>query len=119
MFKTHSRSRLESYRLPSGVPVPIPVHGVLTGATMRHFFSLPVIFCAIVLASKPAPARAGGEAKAKSTEPTPVLKGFDPVALTKGKEVAGDKSLDLVYKGFRYRFASAENRKLFEREPAR
>ena len=63
------------------------------------------------------PVNAGGDTKAKT--PDAVLKGLDPVLLSKGKEVAGEKKIDLVHKGFRYRFSSAENRKLFERDPAK
>jgi putative intracellular protease/amidase/YHS domain-containing protein len=49
----------------------------------------------------------------------PVLKGLDPVALAKGKELAGNKDITSTKNGFRYQFATEENRKTFEREPGR
>lgn len=49
----------------------------------------------------------------------PALKGLDPVALINGKETAGDKDLGLTHNGYRYLFATAENRKTFEAEPAK
>jgi putative intracellular protease/amidase/YHS domain-containing protein len=51
--------------------------------------------------------------------PEPALNGLDPVALVSGKELPGDKSLATQRGGFRYLFATDENRKTFEREPAR
>lgn len=51
--------------------------------------------------------------------PDVALKGLDPVSLTKGKETPGDKAHTLTHKGHRYHFASADNRKEFEREPTR
>src|SRR5262245_4675963 len=47
------------------------------------------------------------------------IKGLDPVALVTGKEMAGDKAIALDRGGFRYLFASNDNRAMFEREPAR
>jgi len=57
----------------------------------------------------------GGNLLAEQT----ALKGLDPVVLTKGKELAGDKSITLTHKGDQYLFATAENRKLFATEPTR
>jgi YHS domain-containing protein len=51
--------------------------------------------------------------------PEPALKGLDPVALTGGKELPGDKALALERGGLRYLFATDANRKTFAREPAR
>jgi len=48
-----------------------------------------------------------------------VLKGLDPVALTEGKEVAGDPDRAIDRDGFRYFFASDENRAKFEADPKR
>jgi YHS domain-containing protein len=45
------------------------------------------------------------------------LRGLDPVMLVKGKEVKGDAKLAVVKGGFRYLFASEENKSLFEKEP--
>jgi len=84
------------------------------------FLVLPCVFAFLgVLVSLTVQANAGDKDKDKDTGPTPVLKGFDPVLLSKGKEVAGDKDLALVHRGFRYRFSTSENRKLFEREPSK
>jgi YHS domain-containing protein len=48
------------------------------------------------------------------------LQGYDPVAyFTEGKPVMGDARLQTVYMGAIYRFASAEHKALFDREPAR
>jgi YHS domain-containing protein len=48
------------------------------------------------------------------------LKGHDPVAFfTQGRPVAGDYRYESSYNGTRYRFASAENKKLFDTDPAR
>jgi YHS domain-containing protein len=48
------------------------------------------------------------------------LKGHDPVAFfTQGRPVLGDYRYESNYNGTRYRFASAENKKLFDVDPAR
>jgi YHS domain-containing protein len=48
------------------------------------------------------------------------LKGHDPVAFfTLGRPVAGLPQFESVYKGTRYRFASAEHKKLFDGDPAK
>jgi YHS domain-containing protein len=48
------------------------------------------------------------------------LKGHDPVAFfTQGRPVLGDYRYESNYNGTRYRFASAENKKLFDTDPAR
>jgi putative intracellular protease/amidase len=54
-----------------------------------------------------------------SDTPEVALKGLDPVMLTKGKEVPGDKTISFTHKGYCYQFSTADNRKEFEREPAR
>ncbi len=45
------------------------------------------------------------------------LKGFDPIALSEGKEIAGLVSLETQHGLFRYRFANKENKALFEATP--
>jgi YHS domain-containing protein len=46
------------------------------------------------------------------------IKGYDPVAyFTEGKPVKGDAQFDFDYRGATYRFASAENRERFIKEP--
>lgn len=47
------------------------------------------------------------------------IKGYDPVAYhTDGKPVKGSSAYELRWKGAQWRFASAENRDLFEADPA-
>ncbi len=46
------------------------------------------------------------------------IEGYDPVAyFTEGKPVKGNKKHSLEYEGANWRFASAENRALFEADP--
>jgi len=47
------------------------------------------------------------------------IKGFDPVLLSQGKEQKGDEKILVDHKGFKYLFASAENKAKFEKEPKR
>lgn len=47
------------------------------------------------------------------------LEGLDPVLLTQGKEVQGDVKLAVTRGRFRYLFAGAETKALFEKEPGR
>jgi len=47
------------------------------------------------------------------------IKGFDPVLLAQGKEQKGDEKISVDHKGFKYLFASAENKAAFEKEPKR
>jgi hypothetical protein len=49
------------------------------------------------------------------------LEGYDPVAYFKeggGKPRKGSKSIELVHRGVRYRFATEKNRDLFKKSPA-
>lgn len=48
-----------------------------------------------------------------------VLRGLDPVMLTRGQEVKGDERYSITAGQFRYLFASEENRAAFEKEPKR
>jgi YHS domain-containing protein len=52
-------------------------------------------------------------------EPILVLSGNDPVELTQGKEVKGTEANQLTHGRYRYRFASAENKKTFQSAPER
>ena len=84
----------------------------------------PYVACAICLALSCAVfSRLGrGAQVAEQTEPSStavVLKGFDPVLLTDGKEVKGQTEISLVRDGFRYLFTDAENRATFEKDPER
>ncbi|MGA9771581.1 MAG: hypothetical protein WBV94_21290 [Blastocatellia bacterium] len=47
------------------------------------------------------------------------LEGLDPVMLTQGKEVQGLEKLFVIRGRFQYLFANAENKSLFEKDPAR
>lgn len=48
------------------------------------------------------------------------LQGYDPVAyFTDGKPVKGDASITATYNGATYRFASAEHKAAFERDPSK
>lgn len=48
------------------------------------------------------------------------LQGYDPVAyFTDGKPVEGDASIVASYQGATYRFASADHKAMFERDPAK
>jgi YHS domain-containing protein len=48
------------------------------------------------------------------------LQGYDPVAyFTDGKPVKGDAKITASYRGATYRFASAEHKALFEKDPAK
>lgn len=53
-------------------------------------------------------------------EPAPLaLKGLDPVRLVAGEEIEGDEDLAVTHRGFEYRFAGAETRAAFDKEPER
>ncbi|HEX4914539.1 MAG TPA: hypothetical protein VFV51_11295 [Vicinamibacterales bacterium] len=45
--------------------------------------------------------------------------GLDPVELLAGREVPGDDSLTVDHAGYRFLFANAANRSVFEKDPAR
>lgn len=49
----------------------------------------------------------------------PALKGFDPVELTAGKEVAGKEGLTASHGKYRYAFATPANKAAFEKEPGK
>jgi YHS domain-containing protein len=52
-------------------------------------------------------------------EPVVCLKGLDPVALTQGQELPGDRDIFAVRGRYRYLFANAQNRGLFQEHPDR
>lgn len=56
---------------------------------------------------------------ARAQETVIPLEGLDPVMLTQGKEVQGDMKYKVTRGQFQYIFASAENKAVFEKEPAR
>jgi len=47
------------------------------------------------------------------------LEGLDPVMLSQGKEVQGDLKYKVTRGSFQYLFANAENKTIFEKDPAR
>lgn len=54
-----------------------------------------------------------------AAEPVPLaIKGYDPVAyFTDGKPMPGLPAIEYEWHGYRYRFSSAEHRKLFKGDP--
>jgi YHS domain-containing protein len=52
-------------------------------------------------------------------KPTEVLDGLDPVMLAQGKEVQGELQITVTRGTFKYMFATAENKALFEKDPER
>jgi YHS domain-containing protein len=77
--------------------------------------------CAIILTLLLLSATAQAQKRLVNTDKQGLaLKGHDPVAFfTQGRPVAGDYRYESNYNGTRYRFASAENKKLFDVDPAR
>lgn len=59
-----------------------------------------------------------GVVRAETPAPALALKGLDPVALAAGKEVPGLESIESEFGKFKYRFATPENKKLFDAKPA-
>lgn len=78
---------------------------------------------AAALAALPLAARAYDENATAEINVDPsglALRGHDPVAYhTMGKPTLGDARFEATYEGARYRFASAEHRDAFVKEPAR
>src|ERR1044071_938836 len=58
-------------------------------------------------------------AQRSSSETVIPLEGLDAVMLTQGKEVQGDMKFKVTRGQFEYLFASAENKAIFEKDPAR
>lgn len=58
-------------------------------------------------------------ATAQSVAVVVPLKGLDPVALAQGKEMKGSDELFVLRRGYKYLFATAGNKKLFEASPER
>ena len=83
----------------------------IIGTSVVHFALLAVAFVTVGFPISPASAR--------QTEKPVVLKGLDPVELTQGKEVKGLDSISKQYGSFTYRFASQDDKALFEKDPAK
>src|SRR5215217_820975 len=81
--------------------------------TVDSFCSLLVILvvlgCSTAIAS----------AQVSSAESVIPLEGLDPVMLSQGKQVQGDMKYKVTRGGFRYIFASEENKVTFEKDPSR
>jgi YHS domain-containing protein len=73
-----------------------------------------VCFISTVGANAASPAQS-----AQKTEAVIPLEGLDPVMLVQGKEVQGLEKFSVTRGNFQYLFASAENKALFEKDPAR
>lgn len=70
-----------------------------------------VALLALLCAALPAPA-------ARGDEPRLAISGYDPVAyFTDGKPVAGNTEFEYVWRDARWRFANADHRELFVRDP--
>lgn len=54
-----------------------------------------------------------------SSQAAEVLDGLDPILLTQGKEVQGELQIAVTRGQFKYLFATAENKALFEKDPTR
>jgi YHS domain-containing protein len=79
--------------------------------------SWPTILMLTILVSLAA-ASASAQAS-QSINSTIPLEGLDPVMLVQGKEVQGDMKITVTRGRFQYIFASAENKTIFEKDPAR
>lgn len=93
----------------------------------RIFSRLASAFALLALSLIVAGGIASTQAEARSKpqintigSPGVAIKGFDPVAyFTAGKPTRGKKEFETTYKGVKWRFASAENKALFEANPAK
>src|SRR5215813_11376361 len=74
-----------------------------------------LVACALLLLS----GVFGGRVFAQQKPPFDALEGLDPVMLTQGKEVQGEMNITVTRGQFRYMFANAANKALFEQDPAR
>ena len=78
------------------------------------------VSCAVVLAVAVTmlPGAAGAESAVNVDRKGVAIKGYDPVAyFTMSKPVKGDKDYVTSWMGATWRFASAQNRDLFEKDP--
>lgn len=78
---------------------------------IRLLILLALVACATAIVS--------AQASSASREPLIPLEGLDPVMLSQGKEVQGDMKFKVTRGQFQYIFANAENKAIFEKEPAR
>ncbi|MCI0391285.1 MAG: hypothetical protein MOB07_21295 [Acidobacteria bacterium] len=81
----------------------------------KTYVSRMSFLCALLLMS----AVFVGQAAAQQRPPQDALEGLDPVMLVQGKEVQGEMNITVTRGQFRYMFASAANKAIFEQDPAR
>jgi YHS domain-containing protein len=80
------------------------------------FFSIFTLVTAVVAV----PGQAGAESAVNVDRKGVAIEGYDPVAyFTMSKPVKGDKVRVLSWMGATWRFASEENRNLFEKDPGK
>lgn len=83
------------------------------------FATLPLLLVsATALAQMNDRGTAAQRAAASQLENGVVLSGYDPVSYHKGEPKAGSPDIVSEYKGVTYRFASEENRNVFEGDPS-
>ncbi len=80
--------------------------------------TVTLVVAAAVFFSVAAPALAEAKSEIYKNWRGVAIKGYDPVAFhTEGKPVKGASDYELKWKDAKWRFASAENRDLFEADP--
>jgi len=86
----------------------------------REYMDLWAVLCALVItvALTAIPGIAGAESAVNADRKGVAIKGYDPVAyFTMAEPVKGDKDHVVSWMGATWRFASAKNRDLFEKDP--
>ena len=74
--------------------------------------------CSALVAQNPSSALKPVNAVADSADERVMLKGFDVVAyFADGKDMVGSPQIKSVYEGVTFRFASAEHKAMFDRDP--
>lgn len=80
---------------------------------MRKILAISFALCALSIASLQAKTLVNNESGL-------ALQGYDPVAFfTDGKPVLGEAAITASYEGATYRFATADHKAAFEKEPAK
>lgn len=80
--------------------------------------NIPLVIAAAMLLSMTVPSLAEAKSEIYKSWLGVAIKGYDPVAYHKdGKPVKGSDKYELKWKDAKWRFASAENRDLFESDP--
>lgn len=81
----------------------------------KTFVNKLLFACALLLLS----GAFAGQTYPQRQPPFDALEGLDPVMLVQGKEVQGELNITLTRGLFRYLFANAANKAVFEQDPAR